>query len=120
MFLVDTSVWIDHFRRRLPPLVDLLVSGQVATHPFVIGELACENLANREEILRLLAALPSVTAASHEEALELVERHALAGSGIGWIDAHLLASALVGGVSLWTDDTDLKTVAARLGVAALA
>lgn len=116
MVLVDTSVWVDHFRQGVSLLDDLLTSGQVATHPFVIGELACGNFKNRTEIMTLLSNLPSVKVASHEEALHLTESHTLHGSGVGWIDIHLLASASLSHVPIWTRDTHLKNAAAKLGV----
>ena len=117
MLLVDTSVWVDHFRQGVPLLEDLLTSGQVVIHPFVIGELACGNLKNRKEILALLSNLPLLKMASHAEALHLTESSTLHGSGVGWIDVHLLASASLTHVPIWTRDTKLKTVASRLGIA---
>lgn len=88
------------------------------SHPFVVGELALGHLTRRREILGLLSELPRAQVATHEEVLALVDRHHLAGAGIGWIDAHLLASAALSGVSLWTLDRRLGAVAARLGLAA--
>ncbi|MFO7534270.1 MAG: type II toxin-antitoxin system VapC family toxin [Kiritimatiellia bacterium] len=117
MVLVDTSVWIEHLRLGVPLLGDLLNAEEVATHPFVIGELACGNPANRAEILSLLSALPSVKAATHSEALRLVEAHRLYGRGIGWIDTHLLASALLSQTGLWTRDRRLHSVVKTLGIA---
>lgn len=117
MILVDTSVWVDHFRRGVSLLEDLLTSGQVATHPFVIGELACGNLARRTEILALLDSLPSLKTASHIEALHLVKAHALHGAGIGWVDVHLLSSALLNHTPIWTRDRRLNAVAGALGIA---
>jgi len=117
MLLVDTSVWVDHFRQGLPLLGDLLNAGEVATHPFVIGELACGNLRNRNEILALLSSLPSVKAATHPEALHLVDAHALSGTGLGWIDVQLLAAALLNRMPLWTRDRKLHAVAGALGIA---
>ena len=117
MILVDTSVWVDHFRQGIPLLGDLLSEGKVTTHPFVIGELACGNLKNRTEILTLLASLPSVKVANHLEALHLVETHALGGTGIGWMDVHLLAAALLNRVPLWTRDRKLHAVAKAMGIA---
>jgi predicted nucleic acid-binding protein len=114
--LVDTSVWIDHFRSRDAALARRLDQGIVASHPFVIGELACGGLRQGGEILMLLAALPQVPEVLHDEALEFVHRHAL--SGIGWVDVHLLASARLAGTELWTRDLRLQRVARRLGVAA--
>jgi len=116
MLLVDTSVWVDHFRHGVLLLEDLLTSGQVATHPFVIGELACGNLANREKILELLSSLPSLKMASHAEALHLIQTHSLHGTGIGWIDAHLLSSALLSHTPVWTRDRKLNAAARKLGI----
>ena len=116
MILVDTSVWIDHLRQVDPELSRLLNEGVVLCHPFVVGELACGNLKNREEILDLLAALPTTKAASHQEAMHLVTDRKLSGPGIGWIDAHLLASALLSSCTLWTKDKALQTVSISLNV----
>lgn len=116
MILVDTSIWIDHFRKGSDDLAALLNKVEVATHPFVIGELSCGNIKNREGILSLLNELPKVTVAEHEEVLELIESRKLMGNGIGWIDAHLLASSLLSGTPLWTADKRLRSVSAILGV----
>ena len=89
-------------------------------HPFVIGELACGRLRQRRAILALLASLPQLPVAEHEEVLTLVERHSLMGSGIGWVDAHLLAASVLTGIPLWTKDRRLRTVAHWLGLAAAA
>ncbi|MFI5182599.1 MAG: type II toxin-antitoxin system VapC family toxin [Thermoanaerobaculia bacterium] len=118
MILVDTSVWVDHLRRRSPRLEAVLLDGEAASHPFVVGELALGRLIRRREILGLLSELPQATQATHEEVLALVERHALAGAGIGWIDAHLLAAAALSHATLWTLDRRLGSVAARLGLSA--
>jgi hypothetical protein len=117
MVLVDTSIWVDHFRHAEPRLQELLNLGQAATHPFVIGELACGNLRNRAPILDLLRALPSAKVATDDEVLELLDANALYGKGLGWIDAHLLASALLSHVPLWTKDRRLAAIAKTLGVA---
>lgn len=79
----------------------------MATHPFVIGELACGNLSNREAILASLAELPNVSVASHEEVLEFVHSSRLMGLGLGWVDMHLLAAAVLAKVPLWTVDRRL-------------
>ena len=118
MILVDTSVWIDHLRRGDQELARLLNEGVVLCHPFVIGELACGNLRNRTEILSLLAALPTPTIASHQEALHLVANRKLTGKGLGWIDVHLLASAFLSKCSLWTKDKALGAVAGVLNIGA--
>jgi hypothetical protein len=114
--LVDTSVWIDHFRSGTAVLASRLDRDEVWTHPFVIGELACGNLAGREEILALLAALPQVPETRHSEVMMLVATHRLMGRGIGWIDLHLLASAMLGGQRLWTLDQRLASAADELGI----
>ena len=118
MVLVDTSVWVDHLRRGLPLLENLLGSGQVASHPFIIGELACGGLIQRKKILGLLSVLPQVKTATHAEALRLVEMHALFNAGIGWVDVHLLASALLTDTPIWTKDLRLAAAARMLNLAA--
>ena len=115
--LVDTSVWIDHFRHSNAALTELLEESEVWVHPFVVGELACGNPTNRLEILRLLQALPRTPLADHDEVLGFLESHSLMGSGIGWVDAHLLASVRLGGIGLWTLDRALAAAAAQVGVA---
>ena len=116
--LVDTSVWIDHFRRSDPALVSLLNRGEVECHPFIVGELACGSLHRRSEVLSLLQSLPHVPVGSHDEVLGFVDRHRLMGRGIGWIDTHLLASASLAGSLLWTRDRRLLDVARKLGLSA--
>ncbi|HUO84464.1 MAG TPA: PIN domain-containing protein [Thermoanaerobaculia bacterium] len=113
MILVDTSVWIDHLRRGNVALVAALEREEVLTHPFVIGELACGDLKNRKELLDLLAALPSAVVATDEETLHLIEQRRLMGKGIGYIDAHLIASVkLTPDARLWTLDKKLAPFAA--------
>ncbi|MBK8167893.1 MAG: PIN domain-containing protein [bacterium] len=114
--LVDTSVWIDHLRGRRGDLAGPLQEGLVLTHPHVIGELACGNLARRDEVLRLLAALPQAPEATHAEALALVAGERLSGRGLGWVDVHLLAGARLAAARLWTRDRALAAAAARLGL----
>ena len=116
MIFVDTSVWIDHLRRGSERLRSLLQGDQVLSHPFVIGELACGNLRNRDGILYLLEALPGAPVADHTEVLHLINAHRLYGQGLGWIDAHLLASALLIGCELWTSDRLLHALASRVGL----
>ena len=116
--LVDTSVWVDHFRNDNAALAARLDRGEVRCHPFVIGELACGNLARRAEVLSLLAALPQAPRARHAEVLFLVESQRLMGRGLGWIDVHLLASARLGRTEIWTLDRRLATAAAELGIGA--
>ena len=118
MILVDTSVWIDHLSFGNDRLAGLLDASQVLTHPFIIGELACGNLRNRTEVLSLLAGLPRTATATDAEVLFLIDRHRLMGQGIGYIDAHLLASAALSRpVGIWTRDKRLAALAADLGVA---
>ena len=116
MILVDTSVWVDHFRRGDPQLTDLLERGVVAMHPFVVGEIACGSLADRSAILELLQDLPTSVVAEREEVLGFIEHHGLHGKGIGYIDVHLLASVtLTDGAKLWTRDKRLRAAADELG-----
>ncbi len=117
MILADTSIWVAHFRKSFPKLARALEDGEVFGHPHVAGELACGNLGNRAAILALLADLPQAVCATHEEALECVERNRLYGKGLGWTDVHLLASALLTPVRLWTLDRALAREAKRCGVA---
>ncbi len=116
MILVDTSVWIAHFRTGGSKLGGLLRQTLVMAHPFVRGELACGNLQNRARVLSDLKALPSAVSATHDEVVRLVEDRKLWGLGIGWIDAHLLASALLSDCPLWTLDGRLARAAAAAGV----
>lgn len=118
MMLVDTSVWIDHLRHGDAELAAALQAGQVVgMHPFVVGELACGNLRARAEVLGLLQALPPVPVATDKEVLFFMDKHALMGRGIGYVDMHLLASTRLGGALLWTRDKRLHAIAAELGLA---
>ncbi len=115
--LVDTSVWVDHLRKGDAQLAQLLNDGQVLCHPFVIGELACGNLKNRSEILNALKELSSAPTIEFDEYLQFVEQNRLHGIGIGFVDVHLLASALLADATLWTVDRRLKKAALDLGIA---
>ncbi len=117
MILVDTSVWVDHLRSGNRTLETLLEAAEVLVHPFIVGELACGMMRNREEVLVLLQALPEAQAAEHEEVMTVVERERLYGRGIGWIDAHLLTSARLSGAGLWTLDRHLSKIASALALA---
>ena len=117
MVLVDTSVWVAHLRQGTIGLEALLNEGRVLCHPFVVGELACGNLRNRNEILVLLQALPQVIRAEHGEVMYFIENNNLMGKGLGYIDMNLLASALVTNVPLWTLDKKLNAVAVKLDLA---
>jgi len=116
MVLVDTSVWIDHLRKKDTKLFELLHEGEVCIHPFVIGEIACGNIINRTEILRLLKALPEVLAATDDEVLHFIENHKLFGKGIGYIDVHLLASSFINKVTFWTKDKSLSAIYSKLNL----
>ena len=118
MTLVDTSIWVDHLRRGNATLQQRLVDGTVLAHPFIVGELACGHLRARDEVLGLLRALPAARVVEHDEMLDFIKRYALAGRGIGWIDAHLLASARLAHAELWTLDHALADAAERVGVVA--
>jgi len=118
MILVDTSVWVDHLRVGDESLSALLNGTRVMMHPFVLGELACGNLRHRTEVLTLLKALPQATVARDEEVLFFIERQALMGRGIGYVDVHLLAAVALDGASrLWTRDKRLHALAGELGLA---
>ena len=117
MVLVDSSVWIDHLRHLDAELSALLEARVVMCHPFVIGELACGHLPQRDALLSRLLQLPEAPLVKQGEVLGFVERHGLMGRGIGWVDAHLLASAAVAGrVPLWSRDKRLAGIAAELGL----
>ncbi len=116
MVLVDTSVWIDHFRNNNIKLTEILISEEVSCHPFIIGELACGNIKNRKEILSLFKALPALPKAGDGEILFFIEAHNISGKGLGLIDVHLLASCLFKSATLWTLDRKLKETAISCGI----
>jgi predicted nucleic acid-binding protein len=119
VILVDTSVWIDHLRSADDVLARLLDIGQVLMHPFIVGELALGSLHQRDLILQTLQDLQQVDVATEQEVLHFIARQGLFGRGIGYVDAHLLASIkLTAGMSLWTRDKRLLAVAEQLGMAA--
>jgi len=119
VILVDTSVWVDHLRSGDADLAGRLEAGEVLSHPFVIGELALGNLSQRATVLEALGNLPQATPATDDEVLSFIEAEALHGLGVGYMDAHLLASArLTRDTRLWTRDRRLQGLAARLGIAA--
>jgi predicted nucleic acid-binding protein len=114
MLLTDSSVWVGHLRKSDPRLQQALLDDQILMHPFVLGELACGSLHRRASILSDLGQLPLAISARHEEVLELLERHRLYAKGIGWVDAHLLASAALTRCRLWTHDPRLADAATSL------
>lgn len=119
MVLVDTSIWISHLRQGNEKLALLLERQEVVCHDFVIGELSLGHLTNRK-ILSLLRVLPTVPVVSQLELLYFIEHYSLGGAGIGFVDAHLLASARLAGVSLWAQDFRLNQTASKLGLSFLA
>ena len=116
MVLVDTSVWVEHLRSGNIRLENLLNEGQVACHLFIAGELACGNLSNRVEILSLLQALPLADHADHDEVMQFIENYSLMGKGLGYIDMHLMVSASLTQIPIWTFDKKLKEVSSKLGL----
>jgi predicted nucleic acid-binding protein len=117
MILADTSIWIDHLRcNGHPHLIVLLEKNSVWVHPWIVGEIACGNLAHRVRVLRELQKLPQLRVAREHEVLFLIERHRLMGKGIGYIDAHLLTAVLANGFRLWTRDKRLMAISAKLGI----
>ena len=119
MFLVDTSVWIDHLKTSDPRLVEVLEQNFVSCHAFIRGELALGSLKNRIAFVAQLALLPQIPIAKDEEVMAMIEQHALFSQGIGYVDAHLLAAALLHGqVKIWTHDKRFKAIAYDLGVGA--
>ena len=117
MVLVDTSIWVTHLRQGSRRLEKLLMDAEVMCHPFIIGELACGNLKNRNEIISLLQSLPMAPKIEFDEFLFFIDRNHLMGKGVGFVDVHLLASAQMAGASLWTADKKLKSSADQLELA---
>jgi len=116
MVLVDTSVWVSHLRVGNVGLEKLLNDGEVVCHPFIIGEIACGNLKNRREILIHLQSLPKTILAEDAEVLEFIENHQLMGKGLGYIDIHLIAAAVLTDVPLWTFDKTLDKITGKIGI----
>jgi len=118
VILVDTSVWVDHLRKRDPAVAAALDAGRVAMHPFVLGEIACGNLTHRAQVLALMRDLPCAPIATENEAMDFIDRRKLMGRGIGYVDVHLLASVVLSGTGrLWTRDRRLAGVADELSLA---
>lgn len=115
--LVDSSVWVDHFRNGNQALVDLLDRNLVRVHPFVVGELACGTPPSRKQTLADLNDLPRSQEASLHEVLDFIERERLYGAGCGLVDIVLLTSTLLTpSTALWTLDKQLSALARRFGV----
>ena len=117
MVLVDTSIWISHLRQGNRKLEKLLMDAEVMCHLFIVGELACGNLKNRNEIIPLLQSLPMAPTIEFDEFLFFIDRNHLMGKGVGFVDVHLLASANLTGIPLWTADKRLKSAAIQLELA---
>lgn len=116
MILVDTSIWIDHFRHGDAELRKIIEDDRLLCHPVVIGELALGNLRDRDAIMAFLAAQPEALIASHDEVMVMIDQHSIFSMGIGYTDAHLLASALIDRRSiLWTRDKRLAAAAQKAG-----
>ncbi len=119
MIPADTSVWVDHLNGTDGRFAALLDRDLVVGHAFVLGEVALGHLRRRTEVMEMFRALPQTSMADDDEVLDMIERAGLAGSGIGYVDAHLLAAAkLTYDCQLWTNDKRLDAVAARLNLAA--
>ena len=116
MVLADSSIWADHIRNPHDQLEHLLATDRIAMHPYVLGELAMGNLAQRSSFLKKLADLPAVRKAQDAEVMRLTEAGKHFGTGVGWVDMHLLAAVLLDDrFTLWTRDRRLNAAAARYG-----
>ncbi len=116
MIIVDSSIWADSYRSGVPQLARILGRGEVLQHPFITGELALGNPRDRRALIAMLDALPQAPMAEHDDLLRMVIEQALGGTGIGYVDAHLLASARTANAALWTRDKRLMKQAERLGL----
>ena len=117
MILVDTSVWVEHWRKSVPELARRLGAGQVLVHPIVIGELSVGQIKNRTETIKLLMALPQAAQGGFHECMAFLEWHKAYGAGLGWNDIQLLTSAKLGNLDFWTFDKPLAKFASKLGLA---
>jgi hypothetical protein len=116
MVLVDTSIWVAHLRNGNRQLERLLMDSEVICHPFIIGELACGNINNRNEILSLLKSLPLAPVLEFDEFLFFIEENQLMRVGIGFVDVNILGSAKIAGTPLWTGDKKLNLAAINLSL----
>jgi len=117
MVIVDTSIWVTHLRQGNTRLEKLLMDAEVMCHPFIIGELSCGNLKNHHRIISLLQALPLAPTIDRDEFLMFIDRNGLYGKGVGFVDVHLLASARLANVMLWSEDKRLQAAANQLDLA---
>ena len=114
--LVDSSVWIDHFRHKNDQLIRIILHNRIFVHPFVLGELACGSIKNRQETLMFLQNLPIPIQSSDEEVLDFIEKQKLHGKGIGFVDVHILMSSMLTGCALWTLDKKLTVAQKKLKI----
>jgi predicted nucleic acid-binding protein len=117
VILVDTSVWVNHLRQGDAILAQLLTDGEAGLHPFVLGEIAAGNLENRSATLGYFALLPQAPLAPESDVHRMLESHRLWGTGLGWVDLHILASAKISGWNLYTADRRMKEAAEAIGIA---
>jgi predicted nucleic acid-binding protein len=119
MILVDSSVWIDHLRFAIPSLRDLIIQRNVLSHPFVVGELAMGSLKDRGALITELSRLPRAQVIDDDDVLAFIERFKVYARGIGYVDAHLLASTrATPSASLWTRDRRVQAIATEMGITA--
>ena len=119
MILADTSIWIDHFKTPNLLVSRAIIDERLYMHEFVVGELSLGSLRQRPKTLRDLAKFADAPIARHAQVLDLIERAPLHGRGLGYVDAHLLASCLLAGnCKLLTRDRRLREAAEQLGIAA--
>lgn len=117
MILADSSIWIDHLRSNDPTLQALLENEEIVTHPFVIGELSLGHIPRYDEIMKMLSDLPAIARADDGEIRHLIRSRRLYGTGIGYVDAHLLASIMISRSDrLWTRDRRLHRIAEGMGL----
>lgn len=116
MILVDTSIWIDHFRHGDAELRKIIEDDRLLCHPVIIGELALGSLRDRDAVMAFLSAQRQAFVATHDEVMTMIDRHSIFSMGIGYTDAHLLASTLLDRRSLlWTGDKRLAAAAQKAG-----
>jgi predicted nucleic acid-binding protein len=116
MVLANTSVWVSHLRHGNSKLQELLEARKVVSHPFIVGELACGNISNRVEIISLMQSLPMLDVVENEELLLFIEHKKMMGTGLGFVDVHLMAAAVLAAIPLWTQDKKLKQACSQLNI----
>ena len=119
MILADTSVWVDHFRKRDGALYQQLQQNAISIHPYVVAELVLGGLPERQKTIASLDLLPMVKVAQMSEVRRMIEAHSLFQRGIGLVDAHLIASTFITPHTvLWSRDKRLRDIAETLGLKA--